>query len=93
MKYLGFWVTHDGIKSIYKNMKPTISQEEVRQFIGVVNYYRGMCKRRSRMLAPLTKITSSNVKFKWTKIEQDTFGEIKRVVACNTLLTYPYFNE
>ena len=33
------------------------------------------------------------MKFKWTKIEQDTFDEIKRIFACDTLLTYPDFNE
>ena len=36
---------------------------------------------------------SSKVKFKWKKIEQDTFDEIKWIVACDTLLSYPYFNE
>ena len=36
---------------------------------------------------------SSKVKFEWTKIEQDAFDEVKRIVARNNLLTYPYFNE
>ena len=45
------------------------------------------------MLAPLTRITSINRKFEWTEVEQDYFYKIKRIVACNTLLTYPYFNE
>ena len=45
------------------------------------------------MLAPLTKITSSKVNFKWTKTEQDYFSKIKRIVACSTLLTYLDFNE
>ena len=33
------------------------------------------------------------MKYKWTKIEQDNVGKIKRIVACNTLLTYTDFNE
>ena len=45
------------------------------------------------MLALLTKITSNKIKCKWTKIKQDTFNRIKRIVACDTLLTYPDFNE
>ena len=52
-----------------------------------------MWTRRSRTLIPLTRIMSSKVKFKWKKIEQDTFDEIKWIVACDTLLSYPYFNE
>ena len=45
------------------------------------------------MLAPLTRITSNKRKLKQTKIEQDDFDEIKRIVDLNTLLTYPNFNE
>ena len=48
---------------------------------------------RSHTLEPLTKITSNKRKFKWTKIEQDAFDEIKRILAHNNLLTYPDFNE
>ena len=52
-----------------------------------------MWEINSHILAPLTKITSTKLKFKWTKIEQYNFDEIKRIVARDTLLTYPYFNE
>ena len=33
------------------------------------------------------------MKFEWTKIEQDAFNEIKRIVARDTLLAYLDFNE
>ena len=33
------------------------------------------------------------MKFKWTKIEQYAFSEIKRIVADDTLLPYLDFNE
>ena len=45
------------------------------------------------MLAHLTNIAYSKVKFKRTKIEQDAFDEIKRILDRNTLLSYPDFNE
>ena len=44
------------------------------------------------MLAPLTNITSSKVKFKWTRIRQYSFDKIKRIVARDILLDYPGFN-
>ena len=34
-----------------------------------------------------------NRKFEWTEVEQDVFEKIKRIMACNTLLTHPDFNE
>ena len=78
MEYLVFWVTWDGIKPIdknknNKNMKPPISRKEVRKFIGLVNYYSNMWARCSHILATLTNITYSKVKFKWTKTEQGAF--------------------
>ena len=72
---------------------PPTSRKEVRKFIGVINYYHNIWPRQSHTLAPLTKLTYINRKFKWTKFEQDAFEKIKRIMAHNTLLTYPDFNE
>ena len=44
-----------------------------------------MWAKHSHKLAPLTNITSSQMKFKWTKIEQDDLNEIKRVVVRDNL--------
>ena len=33
------------------------------------------------------------MKFQWTKIEQDAFGKIYRILDRNTLLAYPNFNK
>ena len=52
-----------------------------------------MCTRRSHTLAPLTKLTSINRKFKWKKYEQYAFEEIKQIVFCDTLSNHPDFNE
>ena len=52
-----------------------------------------MWPRRSHMLALLTRLISIKTKFKWTQVGQDTFEKIKHIVACNTFLTYPDFNE
>ena len=52
-----------------------------------------MWPRRSHILASLTRLMSIKEKFKCTQVKQDDFDEIKRIVARDTLLTYPYFNE
>ena len=49
------------------------SHKEVRQFIGLLNYYGDMQAGGSHTLVPLTKIIPSKVKYKWTKIGQDNF--------------------
>ena len=45
------------------------------------------------MLAPFTILMHIKRRFKWTQVEQDAFGKIKRIVVCNTLSNYPGFNE
>ena len=52
-----------------------------------------MCESYSHMLAPLTKLTPSKVKYKWTEVEKKLFGEIKRIVSPNILLAFPYFDK
>ena len=37
-------------------------------------------------------LTSANVKFQWTNVEQMAFDKIKQIVGCETLLSYPDFN-
>ena len=57
MEYLGFWVTRNGVKPIHKNieaitnMKPPTSRKEVRQFMGLLKYYRDIWARLSHMLS------------------------------------------
>ena len=74
-------------------MMPPTSEKQVREFIGLVNYYRDMWPRRSHLLQTLTALTSSKVRFKWTDVEQKSFDDIKRAMTHDTLLTYPYFNK
>ena len=74
-------------------MTPKKSTKKVREFIGIVKYYRKMWNRRSNLLQPLTVLTSNMVKFKWTDGEQKAFDDIKRAVTQDTLSAYPDFNK
>jgi hypothetical protein len=52
-----YWITRQVIQPISKkveailNIKAPKTRKELRQFIGIVNYYRDMCFRRSELLA------------------------------------------
>ena len=41
------------------------SLQKLRQFIGMINFYRDMWQTRSELLAPLTALTSKNVWYEW----------------------------
>jgi hypothetical protein len=99
LEYLGYWITRQGIQPVskkveaIKNIAPPKTQRELRRFIGIVNYYRDMWIRRSDVLAPLSKLTSKTVKWQWTTVEQKAFDTMKRIIARETLLVYPDFNQ
>jgi len=99
LEYLGYWITQEGIKPLSKkveainNLAVPRTRKQLRAFIGMVNYYRDMWLRRSETLAPLTALTSSKVKFKWTEVEQKAFDTMKRIMARETLLAYPDFSK
>jgi hypothetical protein len=49
--------------------------------------------RRCELLAPLTSLKSSKVKFEWHSSHQQAFDKIKKVIGKEVLLYYPDFNE
>jgi hypothetical protein len=49
--------------------------------------------RRSELLAPLTRLTSSKVKFEWHSSHQQDFDKIKKVIGAEVILCYPDFNK
>ena len=75
------------------NLAPPTNRKGVRRFIGLVNYYRDMWKKRSEILTPLTALTSEKAKWQWTDVEQNAFDTMKRLMARETILAYPNFDE
>ena len=52
-----------------------------------------MWSQRASLLAPLSALTSVNVKFIWKEEHQKAFEAIKRVIAREVLCAYPDFNK
>jgi RNase H-like domain found in reverse transcriptase/Integrase zinc binding domain len=80
------------VEAILKIKAPT-TRKELRQFIGIVNYYRNMWFHRSELLAPLTSLTSNNVKFEWLPSHQQAFDKVKKVIETEVLLACPDFDK
>jgi hypothetical protein len=89
-------VTYNNFVDVYGAIQciaPPTTQKQVRSFIGLINYYQDMWPRRSETLAPLTHLTSKDVPFQWTDVEQQAFEKMKAIVCCKVLLLYPDFNK
>ena len=99
LEYLGYLLTPQGIKPLPKKVEaitrilPPKTKKQLRRFLGMINYYRDMWKRRSHILSPLSKLISKNIKWKWTNIEQKAFEEAKQMIQKETMLAYPKFGE
>jgi len=99
IEYLGYWITRDGIQPLPKKVEaiqciaPPTTQKQVQSSIGLISYYRDMWPKCSEILAPLTHLTSKDVKFQWMDIEQKALDKMKVVVCCKILLSHPDFNK
>ena len=74
-------------------MTTTKNRRALRSFIGMINYYRDMWKKRSELLAPLMSLTSTKSKWDWTVKHQKAFDAIKNVILRKTLLSYLDFTK
>ena len=96
--YLGYHVTRDGVMPIPKKeeaiqaLEVPKTRKQLRQFIGMINFYRDMWQKRSELLTRLTALTSKNVRYDWKEEHQRCFDAIKRVIGRKVLLGYPDFN-
>jgi hypothetical protein len=85
---------------------PPKSVKELHRFLGMVQYYRDIWARQSKMLASLsnlvgecghTKVIKANKTKKapwhWDKIHQQAFDNIKATIAKGVTLAYPDYTQ
>jgi RNase H-like domain found in reverse transcriptase/Reverse transcriptase (RNA-dependent DNA polymerase) len=103
IEYLGIgcWITRQGIQPVHSKVEAMINikapnirtKKELRQFIGIVNYYCNRWFCRSEVLAPVTSVTSSQIKFECLSSYQQAFDKIKEVIRTEVLLLYPDLSQ
>ena len=72
-------------------LAPPTNLRQLRQLIGIINYYRDMWKRRSDLLTPLSALCSPKAKWRWTDVEHKAFEAVKAAISKDVLLLYPDF--
>ena len=58
-------------------MLPPKTPKEVKQFLGLIGYYRKFVPRFSDLARPLNALTRKNVEFEWTPVCQEFFRFIE----------------
>jgi len=63
--------------------------KELRQFLGLANYYRRFVKDYSAVVKPLTMLRSPKVEWTWNSAQQKAFDEVKQKLTLAPILAYP----
>ncbi|XP_062542178.1 uncharacterized protein LOC134210171 [Armigeres subalbatus] len=77
IEYCGYLLDREGVHKVPKkmdaiqDMPPPRNKDEVRSFVGFVNYYGRFFDNLSTMLYPLNNLLKNSVVFKWTKDSTD----------------------
>ena len=111
VKFLGFLVTPQGIKTdpdktlLIKNWPVPTTSREVRQYLGIVSYYRKFIPQFSKTATPLTELLKGKlvnrgnhkmfvpVEFMWTDRQQSAFEELRRALLEDVCLNHPEFSQ
>ena len=95
IQYLGHIVSGEGITPLpemldsIQNMLPPKTPKEVKQFLGLIGYYRKFVPRFLDLARPLNALTRKMVEFKWTQVCQESFNLLKASLMTEPILTYP----
>lgn len=99
VKYLGHIVTKEGMKVLPENTdkirkaKRPRNAKEMKQTLGLFNYYRKFVLNYARIAEPLTKLLRKETEFKWTNECETAFNTLKEKLVTAPILKYPDFTK
>src|SRR5580765_7115610 len=62
--------------------------QEVRAFVGMINYYGRFIRNLSSILYPLNQLLHVNVLFTWTEAQEQAFIRVKEAFLSNEILAH-----
>ncbi len=109
---MGYVLTRDSIKPLSNKVQAILAIKlptgvrQLRHFLGMVQYYRDLWARRSKMLAPVTSLVeecgqtkttkakgAKKVPWNWDEVHQRAFNHIKVTIAKDVVLAYPDYSK
>lgn len=99
VKYLGHILSKNGVRPdpektrcVNEFPRPT-TVKEVRQFLGLIGYYRRHIPEFAEKAKPLTALTSKKVTFSWSTEAEAAFEVLKHELTQAPLLRFPDFSK
>ena len=102
LQFLGHHIDSDGIRpleakvQVIRDFPLPKSHRKLREFLGLVNFYRRFLPHAADLLYPLTQLlgnsNSGTKEVTWTETAQAAFNAVKDALANTTLLNHPQPN-
>ena len=95
IQYLSHLIAEDGFTPLpeklqsIQNMPKPKTPKEVKQFLGLIGYYRKFVPRFSNIARSLTNLTRHDTEFMWTEKCDKAFKHLKELLMQHPILRYP----
>ena len=95
IQYLGHLIAEDGFTPVPEklesigNMPRPKTPKEVKQFLGLIGYYRKFIPRFSDIVRSLTNLTRHHTEFIWSEKCDKAFKHLKELLMQHPILRYP----
>ena len=94
IEYCGYIIDRRGIHKVQKkidavqNMPVPQNKDQVRSFVGLVNYYGRFFPQLSTTIFPLNQLLRNDVPFKWSKVCNEAFQNVKKEMQSDRFLVH-----
>ena len=94
VEYLGHRVDSKGLHTTDSKLKAIVdapsprNAQELRAFLGLLNYYGRFIPNRASLTQPLNRLLCKDARWKWTKDCAKAFQHIKNVLVSSTFVTH-----
>lgn len=94
VEYLGNRIDEQGLHAIEKKVKAIrnapapANQQQLRSFLGMINYYSKFISNYSTITHPLNELLKDGVKWKWCETQQKAFKQLKDKLSNAPVLTH-----
>ena len=97
--YLGHIITEKGVLpdprklQAVRNFPIPQRRKNIKQFLGLVGYYRRFISDFAKISKPLTQLLKKDISFLWGPEQQKAFETLRDKLCSEPLLQYPDFNK
>jgi transposase InsO family protein len=92
IQYLGREISEEGVRPGKEKTKAILGLQtpktvkQVRQFLGLANYFRRFVKNFSSIVVPITSLTKQDCRWSWGEPQETAFNKIKEILSKEPVL-------